>query len=111
MKSVVDQISQCSSVVVKNPRNSYDIFINAYSYCNSYVERAKNVKDGQAEWRKHKVKVDGQTKIDNQRQLLLSIIGEAGTKLKSRPVIKSKPQSTLFDVVKKVMPAQMVCIF
>ena len=51
-KSVVDQISQFSSVVVKNPKNSYDIFINAYSYCNSHVERAKRVKDGQAEWRK-----------------------------------------------------------
>ena len=25
------------------------------------------MKDGQAEWRKHKVKVDGQTKIDHQR--------------------------------------------
>ena len=64
------------------------------------------MKDGQADWRKHKVEVDGQTKIDNQRQLLLSIIGEAGTKLKSRPVIKPKRQSTLFDVVKKVTPAQ-----
>ena len=112
-KSVVDQISQCSSVVVKNPKNSCDIFINAYSYCNSHVERAKRVKDGQAKWRKHKVKVDGQTKIDNQRQLLSSIIGEVGTKLKSRPVIKPKRQSTLFDVVKKVTPAQknLVCIF
>ena len=36
-KSVVDQISQCSSAVVKNPKNSYDIFINAYSYCNSRI--------------------------------------------------------------------------
>ena len=114
-KRVVDQISQCSSVVVKNPKNSHDIFINAYSYCNSHVERAKRVNDGQAEWRKHKVKVkvDGQTKIDNQRQLLSSIIGEAGTKLKSRPAIKPKRQSTLFDVVKKVTPGQknLVCIF
>ena len=41
-KSVVDQISQCSSVV-KNPKNSYDIFINAYSYCNSHVDITRRV--------------------------------------------------------------------
>ena len=42
-KSVVDQISQCSSVVAKNPKNSYDIFINAYSYCNSHVDHTHRV--------------------------------------------------------------------
>ena len=50
-KSVVDQISQCSSVV-KNPKNSYDIFINAYSCCNSHVDITRRLTCSATGWQK-----------------------------------------------------------